>query len=81
MIRMRRLPPARFRRRLYEVELFSEGSAEPEWVRRTHTPVTLIDPYLGVAEAWALVHAADAAWDGGIGSWVTLFDDQEGTPE
>ena len=81
MIRMRRLPPTRFRRRLYEVELISAADGEPGWVRQTRAPVTFVDPYLGVAEAWALVHAADDAWDGETGAWVTLFDSPGGAAE
>jgi hypothetical protein len=73
MIRMRRLPPTRFRRPQYEVELISDGKSEPVWRRVTRAPVTLIDPKLGVGDAWALVHAADDAWDGEVGEWVSLF--------
>ena len=32
----------------------------------------MIDPYLGVGDAWAVVRAADAAWDGTSGDWVSL---------
>lgn len=71
MIRLRRLPPGFFRR-LYEVEYTPEGGTTPTWRQVTRTPVTLIDPYLGVAEAWALVHAADDAWSGEAGEWITL---------
>jgi len=74
MIRMRRLAPGRFRRRVYEVEFTPKGHTEPQWRRVTRTPVTLIDPYLGVGDAWALVHAADEAWDRQAGAWVSLFD-------
>ncbi len=35
-------------------------------------PVTTIDRYTGVAEAWALVHAADTAWDLRTGEWISL---------
>jgi hypothetical protein len=34
--------------------------------------VTVIDPYIGVGDAWALVHAADEAWDGEVGDWVSM---------
>jgi hypothetical protein len=34
--------------------------------------VTLLDKYVGVGEAWALVHAADAAWGGSTDGWVSL---------
>jgi hypothetical protein len=59
---MRRLPPRFLRRRRYEVTFIREGGAEPEWTQVTSTPVTLIDRYLGVGDAWSLVNAADDAW-------------------
>jgi len=61
MIRIRRCSSKGIRRRSrYEVELL-DGQGKVSWRRKTTTPVTLIDPHIGVAEAWALVHAADAA--------------------
>jgi hypothetical protein len=38
----------------------------------TTTPVTLIEPILGVREAWAVIGAADEGWTGGIGPWASL---------
>lgn len=73
MIRVRRVPPGRFHRRAYEVELTEPNAAAPTWTRVTRTPVTLIDPYLGVGDAWAVVKAADRAWDGRSGDWVSMF--------
>lgn len=52
------------------------GSVADYWRRETTTPVTLIDPYVGVAEAWALVHAADAAWEAGSDQWIALPGDR-----
>jgi hypothetical protein len=63
-------PDGRFRGRRYELEIVL---ATGERVRRTtRTPVTDIDPHLGVGDAWSIVHAADATWDGDAGDWVTL---------
>jgi hypothetical protein len=76
MIRLRRLRPSLLRRRIYEVEFTPEWETSPSWRRVTAAPVTIIDPYLGVGDAWALVHAADAAWTGGVGEWVTLFEEE-----
>ena len=75
MIRLRRLHPTFLRRRMYEVEFTAKGETSPSWSKVTRTPVTLIDPYLGVGDAWALLHAADNAWNGEVGDWVTLFKD------
>lgn len=72
VIRVRRLSSGRFRRRRYEVHFIPDPSREPEWARITSSPVTLIDRYLGVADAWSVIHAADEAWDGRLGEWVTF---------
>jgi hypothetical protein len=72
VIRLRRCPPKGFLRRpRYEVEFVDRGDTAA-WRRQTTAPVTLIDPHMGVAEAWALVHAADAAWDRGSDEWIRL---------
>jgi len=71
MIRLRRLPPTRvLRRPVYEVEALQTATG-PGWTRTTTTPATLIDTEVGVARAWALVAAADAAWTSGTGPWVS----------
>lgn len=70
MVRLRRLPPTRvLRRPVYEVD-FAGSSADGN-VTTTTTPATLIDTRIGVTEAWDLVAAADAAWTGGTGPWVS----------
>ncbi|MDQ7993784.1 MAG: hypothetical protein AAGC63_17075 [Propionicimonas sp.] len=72
MIRLRRLPPTKLLRRpVYEVESGPSAADPAGWTRTTTTPATLIDTQLGVAEAWALVAAADAAWTRGTGAWVS----------
>jgi hypothetical protein len=62
---MRVVKRRRFQRTRYEVDLKGERHV-------TRTPVTLLDPYLGVGDAWTLVHASEARWDGTTGEWVTL---------
>ena len=64
-IRVRVLGRQRLRRTRYEVEL-------PDGPRTTRIPATLLEPHIGAAEAWALVHAADEASDGGVGEWVSF---------
>lgn len=73
MIRLRRSSTVGlFGRRRYEVELLDDADGHTVWRRHTTTPVTLIDPHVGVAEAWALVHAADAVWDRKSTDWSSL---------
>lgn len=45
----------------------------------TSTPVTRLDKYLGVGDAWALIRAADRAWDVTEGKWVTLLGGNQET--
>ncbi len=72
MIRIRRCPPrGLIGRRRYEVEeIDSAGTVTRR--QKTTTPVTTIDEYVGVAEAWALVHAADEAWARAPEEWSSL---------
>jgi hypothetical protein len=73
VIRIRRCAPkGLLRRSRYEVELTDPEGAAGVWRRETTTPVTLIDAHVGVAEAWALVRAADAAWKAGSDEWISL---------
>jgi hypothetical protein len=72
---MRRLPWGR----VYEVELALAGERTSS-VKTTRVPVTMIDPYLGVGDAWALIDEADDRWDGRVGEWVT-FSTMDGTDD
>jgi hypothetical protein len=73
MIRLRRCTPKPpFRRRRYEVEFSHPVSGSLTWRRETSTPVTFIESRLGVAEAWALIHAADEAWGRHSQEWISL---------
>jgi hypothetical protein len=76
-IRIRRVAPTGLlrllRRRRYEIERAAASGSSPTR-ELTTTPVTAIDQQLGVADAWSLVDAADAAWNGRSGDWVTLID-------
>lgn len=79
MIRIRRCQPkGLLRRRRYEVEFVEPATGATRWRREATTPVTTIDQQVGVGEAWALVHAADKAWDEGSPRWISL---PEATPE
>lgn len=72
MIRIRRLPGRLLARRRYEVELRPDADSPPEWTRVTSTPVKLIEPHLGVGDAWSVIRAADEAWDGKSGDWIAF---------
>ena len=73
MIRVRRLPSQRFKRRWYEVQFIEPNTLGPKWSKKTRTPIAEMEQVLGVGDAWAVLRAADRAWNGGLGDWVTLF--------
>jgi hypothetical protein len=58
--------------RQYEVD-FGDSSTP----QITAAPAKLIDPILGVGDAWAVIHAADEKWSGGVGPWASLYPDDE----
>lgn len=62
--------------RAYEVEIpWGEGV---ECVV-TRSPLSVLDPLLGVGDAWSLIDAANRAWDGQRGEWVALFEPGQGS--
>lgn len=61
-----------FRRSTYAVEYSELGARQPTWTRETTDPVGLLRPFLGLADAHAVVAAADKAAGG---QWSSLFDE------
>lgn len=72
MIRVRRLPKPLLRRAQYEVEYRPPG-ADRGWHKLTAHPVFDLEQVIGTGDAWALIRAADEAWDGSTGQWVTVL--------
>jgi hypothetical protein len=78
VIRLRRIAPrGLLRRPRYEIEFPAAVPSDVPRREETSTPVTAIDPYVGVGDAWTLVHAANDAWDGQAGEWVDLVNASE----
>lgn len=71
MIRVRQVGNTLLRRRrLYEVEYVSlEGET---WKKQTQSPVFALERYIGVSEAWSMIHAARALWDRQAPGWVEM---------
>ena len=69
MIRIRRLPKRRFRRTLDEVEYEPACRSVTGWRTITTAPVFDPEKVVGTGDAWAMIHAADAGWDGAQGAW------------
>ena len=76
MIRIRRAPQRLPIGRLYEVELQPAGEPERHSRRTTRSPVSLIEPILGVGDAWSFVTEADRQWDAGYRGWAVEFEER-----
>lgn len=72
MIRVRRLPKRRFGRPKYEVE-YCPVTESDGWTTITAYPVFDIEKIVGTGDAWALIKAADTAWDGSQGDWAIIY--------
>lgn len=71
MIRVRQVGTTLvLRRRLFEVEIHNPGRGVEE--TRTTVPVFVLESHVGVAEAWAMIHAASDLWDRGAPDWVEM---------
>jgi len=69
--RIRRVAPRFPIGRVYELEILDNDA-----IKRitTWSPLSVLEPLLGVGDAWSLIDAANRAWDGEQGGWVSLFD-------
>ena len=56
----------------YELYIADEHAAGPPTRLQTEDPMAVLEPALGVGDAWAVIRAADGAWNGMTGAWVTL---------
>lgn len=75
MIRMRRVAPGLLRRRRYEIEIPQADRTLPPLLKITSSPAGTLTHITGPGDAWVLVHAADEAWNGRDGRWVSLLDE------
>ena len=75
MIRIRRVPQRLPIGRLYEVELQPAGEPQPQLKRTTRSPVALIEPVLGVGDAWSFIDEADRQWAAGHRGWAVEFEE------
>lgn len=73
MIQLRKVGETHLTKRgRYQVQLVDDESGHIEWSETTTTPITLIDRYIGVAEAWALLHQADDEFNRAPMEWVRM---------
>lgn len=72
--RIRRVAPRFPIGRVYEVEIPSDQGVERI---TTRSPLSVLDPLLGVGDAWCLIDAANRCWDSDDGEWVSLFEPED----
>ena len=78
MIRIRRLPRRLLHRVKYEVE-YRPDVRDQGWIKVTAYPVFDLELVVGTGDAWAMIRAADDAWDGSTGRWATVLGPGEGS--
>jgi len=71
MIRIRRIPKRVLHRPRCEVE-YRPVEIDQGWSRVPAHPVLDLERIIGTGDAWALIRAADNAWDGTVGQWILL---------
>lgn len=76
MIRIRRVPAKRLFSRLYEIELAPHGWPETAQRQDTRTPKAVLEPILGVGDAWSFVQEADRQWAAGNRGWAVEFEEE-----
>jgi hypothetical protein len=76
VIRIRRVPSRIPFGRAYEVELTRRGSQEAPTRRITRAPNSLLEPLLGVGDAWSFVDEADRQWSHGQVGWAVEFEER-----
>lgn len=65
--------------RRYELELQLKTEPESEWSLRTMgrgDVVRVLEPILGVGDAWSFVNAADEAWRRSEAGWAVEFHER-----
>lgn len=78
MIRIRRLRSKIPLSRLYEIELAPSGRSEAAERHVTRIPKALLEPILGVGDAWSFIQESDRQWVAGNHGWAVEFDEEAG---
>lgn len=75
MIRIRRIPSKFPLSRVYEVEISPHGWPEGAQRHVTRSPNALLEPILGVGDAWSFVREADRQWANGKRDWAVEYEE------
>lgn len=60
--------------RRYEVDLAPHGSAKPSAHTLTGNPLAVLEPLLGVGDAWSFIKEADRQWAAGNRDWAVSYE-------
>ena len=75
MIKVRRIESKGLFSRTYEVELLPHGWPDLAQRHVTRVPNSILEPLIGVGDAWSFVHAADREWKKGNRDWAVEFEE------
>lgn len=75
MIRVRRVRQVVPIGRRYEVEYQPRDAPYSGWRHVTRAPVGLLEPIMGIGDAWSFVIEADRQWDRGSTGWAVEFEE------
>jgi len=76
MIKVRRVHQRMPIGRKYEIEYRPLGAAGGGWTRATRAAVKVLEPLVGVGDAWSFTKAADDAWQRGDHGWAVEFEER-----
>lgn len=75
MIRIRRIKSHLPFSRTYEIELSPHGWPDMAQRHITRVPNSILEPVLGVGDAWSFVREADRQWKRGNRGWAVEFEE------
>lgn len=76
MIRIRRVKSRIPFLRSYEIELSPHGWPDLTERHITWNPTAVLEPLLGIGDAWTFVHEADRHWGNGKCGWAVEFEEE-----
>jgi hypothetical protein len=76
MIRIRRVKSRMPFSRVYEIELAPHGWPDMAKLHTTRVPNSILEPLLGVGDAWSFVREADRQWESGNQGWAVEFEEE-----
>lgn len=63
--------------RLYEVELIPNSRTGKARRFMTRSPISVLEPLLGIGDAWSFVNEANRQWDVGNRGWAVEYKQED----